>query len=1146
MGGIKRRQVHTTNVLLCRPPENKLRVLLTKINKLNREAKRAAKKAGVAPPEPIKSPIDCCAPRLEAELAPFQRFITLGGTATQAVSGATASIMAVRGGMMDLQGTERTPPRQIMPTVHPAFVLRQQRWAHVFRNDVAKAGRWFRGQAEWDPPKITYHPPADQLREFLSDPSRIYTFDIETDGIESLTAKIRCIGIGVGHEVMLCGFLGKDGVTKFYPPHEEEAVKQVLIETFANPNITKAGHNAGYYDKIVLQQQWGVTATPIIDTMLLHRNVESELPHGLAYVGSMYTEAPSWKCYDAETEILTELGWVRFPELEKGVKVAQWAKGVVSFVEPAAYVDQPYKGKVWKLENQATDLVVTPDHKMVYRPQDNAALKQCEVQDLPKTGHLPHVGRFYGKDRFPGVGFIQLIVAFQADGSWAGDAMDFGFTKKRKIDRLKGILGRMRVPFEEKQTGTVNPRTRIWVPACDVTRLVKRVVGEEKVFGSWLLGWTWACRRAFLDELPFWGGTKGKEQTNYNTTVETNADWVQAVAVITDQAARKHTYPSAKGTVPIHRVSLPGGTKRRGEWSKLDSLKRKEVDYDGRIYCVSVPSGFIIVRRNGKVTVSGNTDRDGNKLSHDSETDAQLHEYCGFDVGITARVLRPLASQVHLRNQTDVWQIDQKIQSICADMHTVGMYVDQNKRLAEEKRLLARRYALLEEIRDRLGRPDFNPGSVYQMRDILFDKWQLTAPLEDKDRFTDSGDPSTADLVLRSLLTDRSVEQRQREIIKLVRYYRKVQKVLGTYVVKLRPWDVEIESELGWDDEEDWADKETRKKYGLAKKGIVDPRTGRMHPGYNAHVAVTGRLSSSKPINAQNFPKAMRGMVIAQPGNVLVGADMDQLELRIAAARWEVQLYLNAFISGKDPHSMTAYAVFGDAFLKATGLTKDQFERPGKLVSPSYVNGKFEGTGEDKKMRDLSKAVQYASQYMAKVETVHQLICKTEVPAKDAQGNKMSDGTTDLPYALLPLKRVRKMRSNWLKGAPEFEAGWDKEISTYRRQGYLTEDVTGRRRDFLDGEAPNEIVNFPIQSSAAGLMNKALIQLAEEIPAHKWGPGTGIINQCHDSIVVECPKSEAKAVARLLEECLNQTHPSLPGVVFTASAAIGNSWKEVG
>jgi DNA polymerase I-like protein with 3'-5' exonuclease and polymerase domains len=77
-------------------------------------------------------------------------------------------------------------------------------------------------------------------------------------------------------------------------------------------------------------------------------------------------------------------------------------------------------------------------------------------------------------------------------------------------------------------------------------------------------------------------------------------------------------------------------------------------------------------------------------------------------------------------------------------------------------------------------------------------------------------------------------------------------------------------------------------------------------------------------------------------------------------------------------------------------------------------------------------------------------------------------------------------------------------------------------------------------------MNKAIIQLHDAIPLHKWGPGTGIINQCHDSIVVECPEHAAQEVAGLMEECMNMTHPLLPRVIFSASADIGMSWKDVG
>ena len=737
MGGIKRTNCHVTNVILCSPPGKDLKTFLQKLSKYNRT--RPSHEPAIA------SPIDCCRPRFEAEIQDHRNFITLGKVANHAVTGNPSSIMSVRGALVELEETERTPARKVMPTVPPGLILHQMKYAHVFRNDIVKAGRWFRGEAKYEPPEILWHPTAEVLREFLFKPNTTYAFDLETDGIDNLTTKIRCVGIGNSKVVAMVGLLGKDGFTKFYSRDEEPKVIQVLKDYFSDESIAKIAHNGINFDAVVLYNQLGVRPRNIIDTMLLHKSVESELPHGLGYVVSLYAEAPSWK-----------------------------------------------------------------------------------------------------------------------------------------------------------------------------------------------------------------------------------------------------------------------------------------------------------------------SDRDGQKLSTMAESDVQLHEYCSLDVALTEKVVTKLQEAVVLRGQKEVCALDHKIQEVCAEMHMAGMYVDQKARLDIEVKLLKRRQDLLNGIRERLENDKFNPNSTDQMRDLLFGNWKLTPPLEEEDRFTSSGDPSTADLILRSLLTEE-LPDHQREIIKRIRYFRKVTKVLGTYVTKLRPSNVRVEDDLGWDDEdEDWIDRETRKKYGLDKTGIVNPRTGRMYPGYSVGTPVTGRLSSSKPINAQNYPKSLRKMVTAAPGHVLVGADMDQLELRIAAARWNVDLYLRAFAEGKDPHSMTAYAVFGDEFCKAAGVDPACFSGPGKLVGTAYdTSGKFKGEGEAVKLRNLSKAVQYASQYMAKVETVHKLIQKTEVENKD--------GTTDLPYARLPLRQVREMHSNWLKGAPQFESGWETEINAYRRQGYLYEPITGRRRDFLDGEAPNEIVNFNIQ-----------------------------------------------------------------------------------
>src|SRR5688500_12011583 len=70
-------------------------------------------------------------------------------------------------------------------------------------------------------------------------------------------------------------------------------------------------------------------------------------------------------CYDAETEILTEEGWVPFPELKPGVRVATLSgDGAVEYHVPDEYIKQPYVGELLRFANAKFDFCVTPNHKM--------------------------------------------------------------------------------------------------------------------------------------------------------------------------------------------------------------------------------------------------------------------------------------------------------------------------------------------------------------------------------------------------------------------------------------------------------------------------------------------------------------------------------------------------------------------------------------------------------------------------------------------------------------------------------------------------------------------------------------------------------------------------------------------------------------
>ena len=505
-------------------------------------------------------------------------------------------------------------------------------------------------------------------------------------------------------------------------------------------------------------------------------------------------------------------------------------------------------------------------------------------------------------------------------------------------------------------------------------------------------------------------------------------------------------------------------------------------------------------------------DNEGNKLSTDAQSDEELWHYNAMDCAVTHRIFPPLWSAVHERQQADpcparpdltLLELDHCIQGVCAGMSKVGMYINQPAQQKLELKLTAEVATFRADVvrlakkSTQLPTPKdgFNPASVYQVRDVLYSyKGYALEPLA----YTKTGDPSTGNRVLREYLMHPGTPQEALEFIAALRAYRANHKLLTTFVRPLKP---------------------------RAREGVVDT-DGRLRVAWSSHVPVTGRLASSQPMNVQNWPKALRKLVIPAPGHVLVGADFDQLEGRISAARWGMKAYLDAYRQeGVDPLQITMELCFGERIWGMPGAPKEKYKKKG----PGWEIG-----GQFNALRGLGKGYLYSSIYGAGDETVWGLLREAE----DEDGAFL--------YKDLKLTEVAAMSRSFLESCPELPAGWEAEINYFNRHSCNIEPITGRRRDFLDGFEKSEIVNFPVQSSAAGLMNIATYNVVRGgIGANYAGPGTGPIQQGHDALVLEVPKAQAEDARKFLEGCMTQHYPDIYDVTFTAEAEVGKSWYEV-
>lgn len=225
--------------------------------------------------------------------------IALGATASWALLG-TSGIKSIRGSTSGTNNVGRAAtgislPRtyKVLPTYHPAAVLRDWTLRPIVLSDLDKALRNSDTPVLSRPSrKVWVSPNLEDLERFellYITPAKRLSIDIETKG-----EQVTCIGFAPNPEVAI--------VIPFW----EEAQKdgnywrslsdELLAWDYVRRWCKKPGvFQNGLFDVHRLWKTYGIVCNPVEDTMLLHHALQPEMEKGLAFLGSVYTDEPSWK-----------------------------------------------------------------------------------------------------------------------------------------------------------------------------------------------------------------------------------------------------------------------------------------------------------------------------------------------------------------------------------------------------------------------------------------------------------------------------------------------------------------------------------------------------------------------------------------------------------------------------------------------------------------------------------------------------------------------------------------------------------------------------------------------------------------------------------------------------------------------------------
>ncbi len=341
-------------------------------------------------------------------------------------------------------------------------------------------------------------------------------------------------------------------------------------------------------------------------------------------------DAITWlyACLTADAEVLTEHGWKSGVEVEAGERVAQWdpATGSVSLTPVLEVFRAPYDGPMRVLRNADTDQVLTPNHRVYHRPRQRRMERGQRAAwyedrwEVDEAGRLstwnPLVLPIAGEHDGPGIGgedYAALLGWVWTEGgfdlSGTGVRVYQSSVNADKCDEIAALLDRLgpHKRYEQQRTyirrnGQPHPHTATtWYFSGDLARRVRADLPGKRPTYDLLWRMTQTEKRALLRAALLGDGSHGSTGSwQFFQRHEDDLVWMQTLLALVGQAGKVGMRPGRdSGAVYLRNRSTTELQARhlRDAWQ----------DYTGEVWCVRVPSGAFLARRNGKVFVTGNS-----------------------------------------------------------------------------------------------------------------------------------------------------------------------------------------------------------------------------------------------------------------------------------------------------------------------------------------------------------------------------------------------------------------------------------------------------------------------------------------------------------------------------------------------------------
>lgn len=365
------------------------------------------------------------------------------------------------------------------------------------------------------------------------------------------------------------------------------------------------------------------------------KNGEFSLHHGRVTnrLGAMwmklverYGHRGNWRgyCIPESDQALTKQGWKNMHSITEDDQILSYNDGQMTWSPIKSIYRGHYEGLMHKVTNHVTDMLMTPNHKLV----TDRGLIPAEL--ITRKDKIILMGLPVADDQavFPDA-FVELAGWIVTEGCYETDHQGIKRitvyqNQGAKGDRIRHCLQNLDFKFSE----SVNPKGNICfgISRHNSQEFVK-TFPEKNLNMNFILQLTQKQRQLLIDTMIDGDGTRSKYSTVFAQKNTDVIDMFQALCSLsghrtTSRTSNELSYGKFRS---ISRVCVLKSVKNKtlaasfnfhGGFTKGKSLKHVNkhnhpneptTPYNGMVWCPQTEYGCFLARRNGKVYLTGNT-----------------------------------------------------------------------------------------------------------------------------------------------------------------------------------------------------------------------------------------------------------------------------------------------------------------------------------------------------------------------------------------------------------------------------------------------------------------------------------------------------------------------------------------------------------